>query len=356
MPRKIRGIRKHGKGFQAYVRVNGQFRSESFDLKTPLKEMQQWIADQREPRTAKAPSGTFAGDAATYLEKIAAMPSLSDRTYDIHLWVAAFGSKRRRSITSADIRGYRDAWLADGYAASTVNHRLRALSNLWTVLDGRRAPNPVREVPEAQEPDPSPRGISYALVRAILEQLPDRGYAKKGETRPAVSQTKARLRVMAWTGLTHVELGRLQRRDWDDVAGTLFVQRRGKGGGGASRTIPLTKEGRDAMKAYDRAGAWGPFQRSAVYQSFRRACGVVAGKKTTTSDEKRLLADLRPYDFRHAHATQLYRASGDAHAAAFILGHRSDKTSGRYVKAAVTERVQRAVRQFERSTRKRKVG
>jgi hypothetical protein len=32
-------------------------------------------------------------------------------------------------------------------SASSVDNRLRALRNLWTVLNGRHAPNPVREVP-----------------------------------------------------------------------------------------------------------------------------------------------------------------------------------------------------------------
>lgn len=356
MPRKVKGIRRKGAGWQVFVRVRGQLVTQQYQLDTPVSEMQDWRRDQRQTieRDSPAPSrGTFESDATLYLTKVKAMPSYADRARDIGCWSEVFRGRRRRTIKSHEIRGARDAWLAD-LAASTVNHRLRALSNLWTVLDGRRAPNPVREVPEAKEPDPEPRAISFELARAILDALPDRGYATKDQKRPPLSKTKARLRVEVWTGLTHIELAHLERRDWDEVAGTLFVRGRQKGGGGASRLIPMTREGRSAMTAFNEANAWGPFQRSSLHQSFRRACQVVAKKKTTSAETKVILAGLRPYDFRHTHATAVYRASGDAHAAATVLGHRSRQTTDRYIKGAVSERVQSAMKQFEKATRKRK--
>lgn len=354
MPRKTPGVRRHGAGWQAYCRVTGVFLSESFPLDTPIGEMTQWRKDQQAAASKhpKPSRGTFAGDAARYLKHVAAMPSFQDRKADITLWIAIFGGRRRRSITSAEIRGHRDSWLLEGYAASTVNHRLRALSNLWTVLDGRRAPNPVREVPEATEPDPQPRGVPYALLRAILDALPDRGSAARHTKRPAVSKTKTRLRVQLWTGLTHHELGRLERRDWDDVAGTLFIRARGKGTGGKARVIPLSKEARTALTAFDQADAWGAFSRSSLYQSFRRACDTLLASDETPADWKVLLRDLRPYDVRHTHATTLYQASGDAHAAAEILGHRSTQTTKRYIGAAVSERVKRAIAAFATETEK----
>lgn len=223
---------------------------------------------------------------------------------------------------------------------------------LRTVLDGRRKPNPVREVPEVEEPDPEPRAIPYALVRRILDALPERGHtAVKGGHVPDRSKTKARLRLMAWTGVTYVEMAHLQRRDWDEVAGTLFVRSRRKGrGGGASRLIPLVKEARSAMTAYDAAGAWGTFQRSALYQSFRRACRTLAELPTMPAETRGILLQLRPYDIRHSHATAVYAASGDAHAASKVLGHRSRKTIDRYIKAGVAPQILRAMAAFERAT------
>jgi integrase len=356
MARRIKGLRRHGAGYQTFCRVNGEFRCESWPLDTPESEMTAWLRDRRAEKTPTAVvgRGVFDRDAALYLEKVTALASYADRVADIGLWIAIFRGRRRRSITSAEIRGHRDAWLKDGYAASTVNHRLRALSNLWTVLDGRRAPNPVRDVDEAHEPDGEPRAVPFALLRRILGAITDVGLAVKGERRTKPSKTKARLAVMMWAGLTQSEIGRLRRRDWDEVAGTLYVQGRRKGQGGASRTIPLSLEARRALRAFDDAEAWGAFERSAFYASFRRACRAVAADQTLPDETRVILAELRPYDVRHSHATMLYAASGDAHAAATVLGHRSTVTTARYIKAAVAERTRLAVDSFERATRTRR--
>lgn len=355
MPRKIKGIRRHGAGWQTFCRVNGDYRCESWPIDTPVSEMTEWLRAQRSEKLTRADRtigrGIFTRDAELYLEKVTALPSYSDRVRDITLWATLFAGRRRRSITSAEIRGQRDAWLNEGYAASTVNHRLRALSNLWTVLDGRRAPNPVRDVEEANEPDGEPRAVPIELLQQLIDAMPDVGHAAKGKRRPSRSKTKARLALMIWTGLTHKEISRLSRRDWNDVNGTLFVQGRRKGKGGASRLVPLQQRGRKAMRDFDAADAWGTFERSAFHASFRRACDQVAGARGVSAHVKLLLGELRPYDVRHSYATALYSSSGDERAVAEILGHRDRRTTRRYIQAAIAGRTVLAVQSFEKATR-----
>lgn len=53
------------------------------------------------------------------------------------------------------------------------------LENLWTVLDGLKADNPARDVPEAVEPEPISRGLPYDVVEAIVAQMPDQRYQPK---------------------------------------------------------------------------------------------------------------------------------------------------------------------------------
>jgi integrase len=148
--------------------------------------------------------------------------------------------RRRRKITPELIAAQRDRWLADTddgrYAPASVNKRLRALSNLWTVLDGRRAPNPVLEVAECEEPDPEARGLPYDVIEAILAAIPDTAIGKKkdgtrttGKNIPRPSKTKARLRVIAYTGLAHAQLKLLTRSDVDLEAGTIRLVARRKG-------------------------------------------------------------------------------------------------------------------------------
>lgn len=334
MPRKIKGLRRHGAGWETYVRVRGEFRSESWALDTPISEMTGWLKEQRGEQ-AKTPrhGKSFFKDATRYLAQVAALPTFPQRQTHIQLWVDAFVNKARRKITSAEIRGQRDRWLLEGLAPHTVNLRLRALSNLWTVLDGRRAPNPVRDVPEATEPDPEPRSLPYWLAERIVSSIPERN-----------SLERAQARLMITTGLTPVEMSRLLPRHWNPTARTLFVQGRRKGQGGASRSIPLTNAATQALSAFSSARGWERLPSKQFYRLFRKACDRTADDPLILDAQTReRLRQVEPYDLRHSYATALYRTSGDAHAAANILGHRSTSTTQRYIAAALAERVHKAV-------------
>ena len=216
------------------VRVQGEagyrFLSRTFPADSLLSDRRAWRERMRvEARQGRLPdSSTFADDAARYLESIAALPTIEQRRQHIDEWTDLFGDRLRTSIRPHEIRAQRDRWLTEPridqlgrrqppYAAASVNKRLRALSNLWRVLDGRYAPNPVREVPEADEIESEPRALPYGVIEAILEAMPDVTRAPKGAKRAAGNRTKARLAVMAWTGLAHVQLAGLRREDvdWD---------------------------------------------------------------------------------------------------------------------------------------------
>lgn len=335
MPRKVKGIRRHGAGFETYVRVNGQFRSRSWAPDTPIAEMTAWLKAHRGIRLRPS-RDSFTYDAQLYLTHVTALATYKQRVAHLELWCAVFGAKRRASISSAEIRAQRDRWLLKGLAPHTVNLRLRALSNLWTVLDGRRAPNPVRDVPEAVEPDPEPRSIPYPLVLDVL-----RGFL----LRETLEYAQAEL--MAVLGLAPVEIERLMPRGWNATMATLFVQGRQKGQGGNSRMIHLEARGTAALEHFDNASGWGKTIGRKFRRTFRRACHRVAADPKLSLAMKTRLRRLTPYDFRHSYATALYRSSGDAHATAHILGHRSKQTTARYIQSALEERVQKAVQSVE---------
>lgn len=274
---------------------------------------------------------SFDKDAASYIERVSALTTITARTTHIRLWIARFHGRRRSTITSAEIRGQRDTWLLEGLAPHTVNLRLRALSNLWTVLDGRRAPNPVREVPEATEREPEPRAVPYWLALRVVDRY-----------NPEARRNAAIMRVIVTTGLAPIEIARLQPVDWR--GDTLFVQSRQKGHGGASRLIQLTDAGKQALAGLATAQAWGRFPNWRSSRQFKRAVRSVARDPLTIDDGLRAhLLTLKPYDLRHSYATKLYLESGDAHAAAYVLGHRSKSTTARYIASAMEARAARAV-------------
>ena len=223
--------------WQVFVKIKApgaarpRFLSTTFLADSSVTDRRTWRERARieaQLGSALTPLGdtTFAEDAARYLEAVAALPTIDQRRQHITEWIALFRHRARTSIRPHEIRAARDRWLTTPridrkgrprppYAPGSVNKRLRALSNLWRVLDGRHAPNPVREVPEAAEEEGAPRALPYAVIEAILDAMPDVTRAVKGGHVEPGSRTRARLAVMAWTGLAHVQLAGLRQEDVD---------------------------------------------------------------------------------------------------------------------------------------------
>lgn len=357
-----RGFYRAPKGFRAWVRVSS--RRDAFDMlvtkrfprNTSLGDIRAWRTEMRSRlrqrleqrrQTLAAIRGvpdTFHADAQRYLLSVTAMPTYKERCREIALWTELFGDRHRYSIAPHEIRTVRDRWLTVGprrcwqkvngvgqwgnvvapLSASTVNHRLRALSNLWTVLDGRHAPNPVRdEVPEVDEPADVPRALDYHTIRRILDAMSDQGRAPRGEKRRTYSLAKARARVMAWTGVTPKELALITPPDvrWDEAL--LVVPARRKGHGAPGRLVPLGPEAIAALRHFARLDAYGRFRARVVLRAWQQACRIVIGRTA------------RLYDLRHSFITGVVRATGSMATAQLLAGHTDPRTTRRYATAAV---------------------
>jgi integrase len=365
MPRKSDdplwiGIRRHGAGWRAKVSC-GRGRppvERHFPIETAPREMQAWRADERAKqrlrRKQRAATGTFEADAARYLAAVTALPTYETRRADIQRWVDIFGQRRRDTITPDMIRSWRDRWLIEPrrlhppphlpgrdrrrrrqtadplahepYSASTVNNWLRALSNLWTVLDGRRAPNPVRDVPEAVEPDALPRSLDPEVVEQILEQMPVHGRWGRG-----TSLTRIRVRIMAYTGLTPATLGRIRPEDVNLAKATILLRRRKKGKGAAATRLPLLPEAMEAFRDLAAADGWGPFSAASIRKSWLRA------RDRVTRETGLRLSHTRPYDLRHSFGTTVYRATRSLEAVRQLLQHTRVSTTERYTLDAVDD-------------------
>lgn len=80
MPRKIKGIRRHGAGWQIYTRVRGRLLTEQHPLSTTVAALKSRRTQLRNDylRTLPATSarGTLAADITTYLKTLADRPTL----------------------------------------------------------------------------------------------------------------------------------------------------------------------------------------------------------------------------------------------------------------------------------------
>lgn len=359
-----RGFAKTATGFRGWRRLTSKrddfdgLKRKRFPRETTPQQIRDWRATALDELRAEleahrrkraelggtASSGFRYDVLQQYLPAVQAMPSYDWRVNDMLLWIAEFGDRDRRTITSLEIRTVRDRWLtvgpkkrwqkvngkgqwvdvAEPLAGSTVNHRLRALSNLFTVLDPRR-PNPVHDVPEAGEPDAIPRDTDYDTIRAILDAMADRGRPVKDEKRSKESLAKVRARVMAWTGTEPTELGRIPEADIVEAitVKVLVVPGRRKGSGGPARLVPLSEDAIAALQDLVRLKACGPFRGRAVLRAWQIACLTTIGRT------------LRIKDLRHSFVTNIVRVTKDLKLAQLLAGHLDARTTQRYALAAL---------------------
>lgn len=312
-------------GTRVSIRINGQLHQKHFPKGTDPLTMRSWLVETEIEHRTDGPrtAGAFDQDAARYLLTVAAMPSYSDRKREIEAWVKVFGDRARKSITSAEIATQLHAW-RQTLAASTVNHRRTALMHLFTRLDGRGARNPVKDTPRFPEPQPAPRALEYRTIRKILAEVP-------------AGKDKARLSVIAFTGLPHAIIAQLVPENVNLRAKTIAVPGRQKGAGTRGQVLPLTPDGVAAMRQMARSKAWGPFSRWTLRRVFRDACKA-AGVKGT----------YRPYDLRHSFGTEVYRRSGDIRATQVLMLHSTPSLSHRYTLGAVNVRARAALKGFGR--------
>lgn len=327
------GIYKDAHGYEASVKVGSgaaaRTRAKRFPRDTGLRTMRQWQDAVRVALRLAAPpvrSGTLRADVPRYLKLVAGMPSLDARRAELEAWAAVFGNTRTTDLTTAALQAQLEVWRAAGRAASTLNHRRNSLAQLYAALYPT-APNPARGLRWSRPPDPAPRAVPPAIVAALLDAMP-------------TSATKARLWVMAETGLPPVRVMRLTPADVDVEARTLRLAGRRKGRGTKGRLLPLSASGADAFRAFVAADAWGSFSSSGMSVSFRRAVAKV--NEARAGAQLPPLPPLRPYDLRHSFGTRVYLATGDPRVAAELLDC-SAQTALRYTLGAVPVTLQRAI-------------
>lgn len=324
----MKGCAKTAHGWLCQVRIHGRRYTQRFPADTPREVLQRWLTAQqmahRHDRYRRA-SGLLRDDVQTYLQAVAAMPTIKDRRRQMAYWVEALGARRRDSLTAADIAAQLQTWRGR-WSASTCNQLRAALAHLWTVLDGRGARNPVRDVAKLALPRPAPRDLAWEDIARVLASM-----------RPSAS--RARLQVLATTGLPPRQIGLLTAADVDLEGRLLRAPGRAKGAGAPGRTLPLSDAAVQAFQALAAQDAWGAFSSSSLRKAWVTACQRVLGRR-----------DVSPYALRHAFAARVYAASGDLHAVGALLLHSSSSLTARYALAAVPDRLRKAVDSTQRST------
>jgi integrase len=331
----MKGIRRTSSGWQVFARVRGEFRSKHYPPDTPLATLKLRREELRARAVLHEPEptdgSTFGDDCALYLQAVKGMPTYEDRAYRIEQWRQALGAERSRaSITSVEIRQYLELWhtRADRpLAPGSLNLRRTALMHLWTVLDGKSAPNPVRDVPRYREEPPPLRLPTLAQADRAIAAVP--GVGRKGRTR-------VRLRVLLWTGWPAAQLMRLTSADvhWRQRTVTLTARRKGKGT--RTRTLPLLPQALAALRELRAIGGWGAFSTSSMHSMLARAC------------KSARVPTFHPYALRHLFLTRLAVTSRDDRVVAELGMHADIRQARRYTEQSVDPRIRAALEAVQR--------
>lgn len=403
------GIYRDSRGIGAIVRVGSgdheRRQEKRYPLDTPLEIIQRW---QRRTRgrllagvvtTAGPARGTLSADIDRYLATIPERRRREERAHQLDSWRQALGPRYREAITSVDLRTVLAAWQTPPpgsrrYAASTLNHRLTALRKLYAVLDAddADAPNPLLKVRKVREPEPTPREIPWGFILAIFAAMPTTRHRRKlthaqalevhaatrrgpgtysavarlfrvsealvrrladhapSPDRDTAATSRARLWLMATTGLPPRQIMHLRPEHVDGDAGAVWTTPRRKGRGTKGDWVPVTPTGLEALRTFFAVGADGPFSPSGAGKVWHRAIGKV---KAQYAAEGRPLPDLpptlRPYDLRHSFLTRAYRASKDRRAVQKLGLHANPVTTDRYTLGAVEEGAKVAIAKMARA-------
>lgn len=315
-----RGITQTPAGWRITVRVKDRpLWQKRYPPGTPLETLETALATARKTLRAGrlfSPAGTLGTDITHYLrDYFTGRSGHDERQRHLELWQDALGKDRWRSqITKDEIARVLNGWKASGLAAETCNKRRTALLALYHALDGKGGTNPVREIPKFRAPDPLPRGLPYARIEQALKKLP-------------TCKTKARLQLMAYTGLRQSQIARLRPTDWDTKRKALTVPGTDKGRGTKPYVLPLSEKATEALNAFENADAWGAFTTAPMARMWKAV--AIAAK---------LPAGVVPYDLRHSFGTAIYRETGDLKVTKELMGHASIRITERYTLAAVPAR------------------
>lgn len=342
------GVYRDAIGCSVVVMVAGEQHERRYPAGTSLDrllrardELREHYERRARRRQRAAPkTGTLAAEAVRYLAAVRAMPSYPSRRRLIELWVGVLGTRRLASLDHLTIAAQLQTWATTPrsatddrpYSAQYLVHLRGALSHLYATIDPD-GDNPVARVPRARVVEPLPRAIPLWDLVAILRAM------------PRASKARARLAVMASTGVGPAELARLRRQDIDVDGRVLVAHARRKGKGSEARAIPLTRHAVRALHLLLRLDALGPFSTSNLRRAFRVAAAR-AGYVLRDADHPDGL-DWRPYDVRHTFGSLVGEHSRDERAVQALLGHTDRRTTRRYTGRSIDPRVAAAMAALE---------
>lgn len=276
---------------------------------------------------AIATADTFNADIDRVIAAISSPSHKRNMAGYMRHWAIQFGPRHRNDLTELEIQQH---FATIQKQPSTLNHIRHALISFYATLNGRTGYNPARVLKKVREHYDDARALAYDTIEQIFAALDP-------------TPTKARLMVMAYTGLPPALIEQITPHDLHLDKKCVYVKPRRKGAGVPGKMLPLSAAGVQAFRLFASLHAYGTFQRKQLQRTFEH--GIALSGVTVP-------AGTRPYDLRHSFLTEAYRRSGDLRAVSELAMHATLDQTTRYERAAVSERATKAVAQMPRTAKR----
>jgi len=226
-------------------------------------------------------------------------------------------------ITHHDVETFIEAQQDRGLKPTTINRRLATLRSFFTWLQTQghyRGDNPVWEDHYLQEPDPLPRAMRRADVRAFLAVIDD-------------VMDRSLFLVLLRAGIRVGEALALTVADVDLAQATLVIRQGGKNSRG--RVVYLAEDAHQALEAWLTARQNIPVSRLFfTWESHRLTQQTVNARFHRYLDQAGISRPYRPHDLRHTFATDLLNAGVSITTLQELLGHVTISVTQRYARVA----------------------
>lgn len=224
------------------------------------------------------------------------------------------------TISKQDIVLLKDDLLAKGRAASTVNHYLNALSQLYQIAInewGLKVTNPITGIKRMSEPQGRMKRLSKEAETALLACCKELNLGYLADIIVVALETGMRC-------------GEILSMRWEDVDfnNRRVLLRRTKNGD--SRQVPLTSRAKttlEQLSSRDTEELIFPYCRWAIRRNFRRAVGHSAKAHKGVQNP---FIDLRFHDLRHEALSRLSDKGLNVMEIAHISGHKTLSMLRRY--------------------------
>jgi len=234
-----------------------------------------------------------------------------------------------RDLETQQVRRFVARLHAGGLSGRTLALTLSAWRGLFGWLARHRgfAANPAQGVRAPKSPRRLPKALSVEQAQQLLGDAPEDPAGSA-----AALRDRAIFELLYSSGLRLAELVALDADDGrlDLREGTVTVT----GKGSKTRTVPVGKAAREALRAWLKARAQlaAPAERALFVgaRGRRIAPGIVQARLRARAKRRGLGAAVHPHMLRHSFASHVLQSSQDLRAVQEMLGHASISTTQVY--------------------------